>query len=416
MTDTVAQASPDTSAPAAPAALTFEQAITSARALRPLLISEQGATEERSRYSEDLHNRFIANGYYHLLRPKKYGGYEFSVTEFLKVMREIGRGCMSTGWGLCLASGHNLQAGAWFGEQAQEELFAGTYFASAAKSAPGGTLTPVEGGFILNSTERYASGSPYSTHFLGRGIIAGTEKTSAPVLAAFVAPMSSGVLLDDWGTTLGLRGSGSNSLRFEDVFLPAHYVARPRPLDGLDQTQDNPGAAIHDNPLYCAHAAGFFSLEIATVTLGGILGAFDEYEQTLTSRKTLWPPAIPRTLDPDYQRWYADALVRLRAAEAILDHAADLLSEYTSREHDGGAPFTTAEDLIIAQLAREGQKQAWKVFEDTILKTAGSSAVITGTRTERAWRDASTAWGHINTIMTDMMGRELTNKTHNPTP
>jgi hypothetical protein len=50
------------------------------------------------------------------------------------------------------------------------------------------------------------------------------------------------------------------------------------------------------------------------------------------------------------------------------------------------------------------------------LRTAGSSAIITGTRTERAWRDASTAWGHINTIMTDIMGRELTSKTHPTTP
>lgn len=409
MTDTATQTSSNI---APPAALTFEEALASARGLRTLLVAEQGATEERSRYSEDLHNQFIANGYYHLLRPKKYGGYEFSVSQFLKVMREIGRGCMSTGWGLCLASGHNMQAGAWFDQEAQDELFAGTYFASAAKSAPGGTLTPVEGGYILNSFERYASGSPYSTHFLGRGVIAGTETESAPSLAAFVAPMSSGVLLDDWGGTLGLRGSASNSVRFENVFLSAHYVARPRPFDGLDQTQDNPGTVIHNNPLYAAHAAGFFSLEIATVTIGGILGAFDEYEQTLTNRKTLWPPAVPRTEDPDYQRWYADAHVRLQAAEAIIDHAANLLDEYTSREHNGGDPFTTAEDLFIAQLAREGQKQAWGVFEDTILKTAGSSAVVTGTRTERAWRDASTAWGHINTIMTDMMGRELTSKTY----
>jgi 3-hydroxy-9,10-secoandrosta-1,3,5(10)-triene-9,17-dione monooxygenase len=296
MTDTVTQASPDIAAAAAPRALAFEQAMASARALRPLLISEQGVTEERSRYSEDLHNQFIANGYYHLLRPKKYGGYEFSVAEFLKVMREIGRGCMSTGWGLCLASGHNLQAGAWFGKQAQEELFAGTYFASAAKSAPGGTLTPVEGGFILNSTERYASGSPYSTHFLGRGIIAGTENTPTPVLAAFVAPMNSGVLLDDWGSTLGLRGSGSNSVRFEDVFLPTHYVARPRPLDGLDQTQDNPGAELHNNPLYCAHAAGFFSLEIATVTIGGILGSMSTNKPSPAVKRSGPPPCPgPRT-------------------------------------------------------------------------------------------------------------------------
>jgi 3-hydroxy-9,10-secoandrosta-1,3,5(10)-triene-9,17-dione monooxygenase len=54
-------------------------------------------------------------GFYHLTRPRTWGGYEFSLPDFLRVMREIARADMGTAWCLTLASGHNLQVASYWG-------------------------------------------------------------------------------------------------------------------------------------------------------------------------------------------------------------------------------------------------------------------------------------------------------------
>jgi alkylation response protein AidB-like acyl-CoA dehydrogenase len=78
--------------------------------LRPLLIADQAAAEERSNYSPEMHERFQEAGFYRMFVPKRYGGLEVDVPTFMRVAVEIARGCPSTAWCLALASNHALMA------------------------------------------------------------------------------------------------------------------------------------------------------------------------------------------------------------------------------------------------------------------------------------------------------------------
>ena len=40
----------------------------------------------------------------------------------------------------------------------------------------------------------------------------------------FVAPRSAWTMLDDWGHTLGLKGSGSNSIVFDGGRIPEYFA------------------------------------------------------------------------------------------------------------------------------------------------------------------------------------------------
>lgn len=79
------------------------------------VLSEAEETQRNARHSEELHQRFLQAGFYHLTRPRTWGGYEFSLPDFLRVMREIARADMGTAWCLTLASGHNLQVASYWG-------------------------------------------------------------------------------------------------------------------------------------------------------------------------------------------------------------------------------------------------------------------------------------------------------------
>lgn len=381
----------------APQTLTLSEALEEARRLAPMIQEEAQATESRSYHSEDLQREFLAAGFYHLLRPRTFGGYEFTLREFLLVMREIARADMATGWCLTLASGHNLQAASLWPKEAQQEIFDGPYFASPMTSAPSGTLARVDGGFIINGKHRYASGVPYSTHFSGHAF----HDDRPGVVSTFIAPRESYTILDDWGHTLGLKGSGSHSVLFENAFIPEHYVLEGVNQTALDVSAGTPGLALHGNPIYGASEIGFFGAELVNLAVGGALAALDEYKAMMPLKKTTQPPFPHRTEDVFFQHRFGKATAKLESAQATLDHAAVLFEQFVGRTREGGATITPEEDFLVFIVAAEAGETVWNAVQGTLFHSAGSSAVVNGSRLERIFRDLSQWWSHVNTVMGD---------------
>ena len=65
-------------------------------ALRPKLVEQQAEVEERTYYSQEMHEEFQRAGFYRMFMPRRYGGLEVSVPTFMRVIVEIARGCPST--------------------------------------------------------------------------------------------------------------------------------------------------------------------------------------------------------------------------------------------------------------------------------------------------------------------------------
>src|SRR5262245_4087040 len=194
--------------------LSPREILARAEAIRPVLVEQQAETEQRTYYSEGIHQEFLKAGFYRMLVPRRFGGYEFDLPTFCRVIIEVARGCPSSGWLLCLASGHALQVGSWFGEQAQAELFGDGDFRCAAVAAPVGVAGRTEAGWELNGVHAYCSGAPYSTHYMGQTFMPSDGPDGGPPgpPLLFVAPRSTWTMLDDWGDSLGLKGSGSHSI------------------------------------------------------------------------------------------------------------------------------------------------------------------------------------------------------------
>ena len=152
-------------------------------------------------------------------------------------MLEIARGHPGVGWCLALAASHAFEVASHWSEQAQVELFGDGHFIAPHRAPPLGTLTPVEGGYRLSGQWDYCSGIPYATHFIGGALI--RRPGQPPVHGHAVVAQGSYTILDDWGgdKVLGMRASGSNSVRVEDVFVPEHHVGYLAP--GLASTPES---------------------------------------------------------------------------------------------------------------------------------------------------------------------------------
>jgi 3-hydroxy-9,10-secoandrosta-1,3,5(10)-triene-9,17-dione monooxygenase len=389
--------------------LTPKELIARAIALRPKLIEQQAECEERTYYSQEMHEEFVKAGFYRMYVPRRYGGYEFDVPTFMQVVLELARGCPSTAWCLGLASGHALQVGSWWPERAQAEIFGDGGFRAASVAAPIGPATRTEDGWELNGKVSYCSGIPYSTHYMGQALLPGASPDAVPApMLLFVAPKSEFTILDDWGNLLGMKGSGSQSIVFEHGRIPAHWGLENAFMVDVDVSRGTPGLELHGNPMYVGRALACFTMSLAAVLVGSAYNALDEYETMLTTKMTPLPPFVPRKFDADYQRYFGEAIGRIGAAEAALRNCAEQHMELCQRFVDEGIPYSYGDDHRLGCIAREVMVQAWDVMQGVIFRTAGSSAGGKGERIERIYRDMSIGGNsHRNTMLRDWAFREV---------
>jgi 3-hydroxy-9,10-secoandrosta-1,3,5(10)-triene-9,17-dione monooxygenase len=370
--------------------LTPGEVIARAEAIARTLVARQNEVEERTYYAADIHEEFRKAGFYRILVPRRYGGYEFGVDTFIRVSMALTRGCPSTGWMYTLGAAHALAVATLFDERVQDEVFAAGDFICPAAVMPTGFAEPApDGGWILNGTWAYCSGAPYASHFLGHALVSPAEGED-PVPMMFIVPRSQWRRLDDWGSQLGLKGSGSHSIVIENGHIPAHYTLANH-LSQLSVTDGTPGVELHGNPMYGGGPMSFMVLESAALAVGIAKGALDAYEDLMRDRTTLFPPIVGRSEDADFQYWYGEASGLVATAEAAIMNAIEQWQDMCA---EGPAAFTRERELRLASIVREVVRLAWRAIEGNVFPTAGSSAVRRGERIERYWRDLSTLMSH----------------------
>lgn len=384
------------------AALDPEEALVSvARAMREEIISYSEEAQGATHIPEGLHRRFEEVGFYRMFIPKAHGGLEVTPTTFFRVVMEVARADMGIAWCLCLSSNHALMLANWFPAEIHAEVYDGGNFRAASMYAPTVTATPVDGGYEIDGVVNYCSGIPWSTFFLGQARLPKGED-GRPRVGLYIAPAGSYEILDDWGNMLGLNSSGSNSIRFDKAFLPERFMVEDADLMDYAFQGDSPGSAAYGNTMYSARHGSSFALALGVLCVGGAYGALDEYARLMTTRKITIPPFILRSEDPDFQRYYGGAIVKLATAEAAVFHALEKWEQAARDNVAGVAPFTGAMDNLLGGIGREVMLQAWEVVETDMYRTIGASASKKGERFERIFRDMAQAAGHRNPQLRDV--------------
>jgi 3-hydroxy-9,10-secoandrosta-1,3,5(10)-triene-9,17-dione monooxygenase len=372
-------------------ALTAADLIERAAAMRDEIRAEAADNEARGGYSPERHRAFTEAGFYRMLQPRRYGGYEITLDDFLRVVIEVSRADPSTGWAMCLASAHVFQFAAFFGATAQDEMFPDDgHVVIPSRNIPRGTVTPTDGGWILDGTWDYASGCTYATHMMGVALDPDQQKQ------IFIIPAEQITRLDDWGgaQTLGLGGSGSNSVLIDKVRVPSHRLQPYVWKDYVIPPQGTPGYQIHGNPMYLARTLTLFWGELAAIMVGAARGMLDEYERLIRERPTSFPPPMPRIESLDYLRWFGEALALIDTAEFALLGAAGDYMDRCRRWGETGEDFAVIDDArlrdVVASAARVANQAITLMFD-----TGGSNATRTGSQLLRYYRDASMFRTHI---------------------
>ena len=378
--------------------LTPEEMIARAAALKERLRAEQDEAEEIGGYTLGMHQEFLKAGFYRILQPRMFGGYEFDIPTFYRTMLEISTGHPGAGWCLTLCASHAWVIGSHWEEQGQRDLFGPDgNFSAPHRAPPTGVATPVEGGYRLTGLWDYCSGIPHATHFLAVARDAGAGDPAATLTLA--VPRAALTVLDDWGgdKTLGMRASGSFSVKVEDAFIPKSHTTYGYGLWRAPETtaHGTPGTRLHDNPMYLGRTSGPYHMSLVTPILGAARAAIDEFEDIIRKRPSRYPPGVPRFRHVDFQRTFGQAVGLADAAEAILVEAGEKYMWQCRHWRETGVPVSLEDDLRLWGMVQQAGRLAGEAV-DVIFANASSAATKKGQKIERYYRDLGMYRSHIS--------------------
>lgn len=368
-----------------------EWLIAEAAKIGALLREQQDETDARGFYSEAIHKRLLDGGFYRILQPRRFKGFGTDCETYIRVIMELSRGHPAAGWCYTLASSHALVVGSCFSEETQRELFgADGDFRAAYAAGPAGPpkFERTDGGYVVSGVWPFASGIPVSTHFLGGAVI--PDEAGTPNTIVFVVPREKVTVLPDWGgeAAMGMQGSGSNSVRLANVFVPDRHIA-PSPIarlstDGLPD--GTPGTRLHGEGLFLGLIFGWFSCEFGAILTGAARAACEEYERLLRVKPSFADPTRLRMYEPEFQRLYGEAMCRADAAEALTLGATRLYMEQCERWMQSRTPVTAEDTMRVWGTSREGCRAACEAVE-MLFHTVGASVARRGERLQRYFRD-----------------------------
>ncbi|MEU4271519.1 3-hydroxy-9,10-secoandrosta-1,3,5(10)-triene-9,17-dione monooxygenase oxygenase subunit [Streptomyces sp. NPDC026092] len=353
------------------------------RALAPALRERAAEAEAARKVPEDSVKELAATGFFRLLQPRAYGGHAADPVVFYTAVKEIAKACGSTGWVASVVGVHPWHV-ALYEREAQEEVWGADPDTRICSSyAPTGKVTPVDGGFTLTGRWHFSSGCDHTDWALLGGLV--TDADGRPVdMRTFLVPRTA-YRVDEVWDTVGLRGSGSNDIVCEDVFVPEHRALSFGPVTALDA----PGLAAHPEPLYRLPYASVFTTTISTPIVGIAEGAYEGHVAATRERFRV-----------SYGQQVAEdpfAQVRIARAAADIDASWLQLTRNMTELYElarAGAPLP----MELRARARRDQVIATEravAAVDLLMENAGGSAMRAGPNpVQRAWRDVHTGRGH----------------------
>ena len=257
--------------------MTHEELIARAEALAPVLRERAEAANQMRRLPDETMADLKANGFFRVLQPKRFGGYELSPQTLFDLQITLGAACPSTAWVLGVVAVHSWQL-ALFDEQAQQEVWGeDTDVLISSSYMPVGKVKRVEGGFRFSGRWGFSSGSDHCDWaFLG-GFV--PVESGPPDMRTFLIPRADYTLEDTWHVS-GLKATGSKDVVIDDVFVPEHRTHKL--IDGF--RCKNPGNAVNDAPLFRLPFGQVFVRSVSTTIIGIAQGMLDAYTDLMRGR------------------------------------------------------------------------------------------------------------------------------------
>jgi 3-hydroxy-9,10-secoandrosta-1,3,5(10)-triene-9,17-dione monooxygenase len=369
------------------------EVVSAANEVVPVLREFAGQAEEDSRLPKASAAALTDSGMFRLGVPRSFAGYQAGVRACLEVTAALAHGCVSSSW-ITVVSYGAQQMAASFGDAVRGELWAETPDVPmcGAFSPAGATVTAADGGLVVSGRWSWCSGA-HQARWAVLGVPAVDE--TGPWLV--LVPRSELAIEDTWDMA-GMRGTGSDTLVADDVFVPDYRV---RPFAEVVA-----GARPPAEPLYRI-PGGALTITLMGPLLGAAEEIFDLTMETVAKGKPIAQTFYRNLADsPSYQGSLADAANLIDSARLHLFRSADYLDTAVVGGADINDPVARARVRMDTGYAARCLREAAGLLMDV----SGAGSFARSNPLQRLWRDLETASRHptLSTGITrEVYGRAL---------
>ncbi|MGE4374037.1 MAG: acyl-CoA dehydrogenase family protein [Xanthobacter sp.] len=299
---------------------TEAELVARAEAMIPWLREKADAVEKARMVPADTLQAFQDAGFFRILQPKRWGGYEMNPNVLNRVLMELARGCPSSAWNVMVLGVHPFEVGL-LDPRCGDELWDEDNTRLVSSSyAPFGTVKAVEGGYVLNGEWLTSSGCDHAAGgaFLGGRLVENGEG----VFRSFWVQRSDFEIVDDWHV-VGLAGTGSKKLVVKDVFVPAY---RSHIIAAYGEETHGHVENLYKMPFFYV-----FYAAVSSVIVGMARGMEDLYIEHMKPRQNLNQAVGAAVNDPFIKSRLGEANAKILGAAARILHNTDEAYGYVSQ-------------------------------------------------------------------------------------
>ncbi len=384
--------------------------IDRARALVPTLKSRAPGSEAARSLSKDTIDDFRKAGFFKVLQPTEYGGYEMRPLTLCRLLFEVGRGDMSAGWVLFVLALHPYGV-RLAGEACCRAIWGTNPDALVASSvAPFGQVDAADGGYQVNGRWRFSSGIDHADWVGVGGLAPAADGKGKDFRMSFVRTRDVRIDQDSW-KTFGLSGTGSKDLDIAPVFVPKGESFSLMDAGKLALGQESMPRAYR-YPFWTV-----FNAAVGAAIIGGANGAVDEAVEQMGGRVGSADTGNGKMVvgdDPFVQHRIGRARVMMRGAMARYTAIFAEMDDYIDR----GEPVPVAQRMHylseFAQCARDCEEVVL-----TLYKTTGGRGLALENPMQSVLRNVLAGANHIAMNLDPTyrnLGMQLLGREHPPVP
>ncbi len=320
-----------------------------------------------------------ASGVQRTLQPESYGGHGGPLRAMVERLTEIGSACGSAGWAVAQYILHNYMVSQWppeahemvWGED-PDALVSGILVPSL------GHYERADGGYRVTGRWPWVTGVDTCDWC----IVAAYEKDNPghDGHRHFLFKREQLTIVDTWHA-IGLRGSGTNDIDLQEVFVPEPLACTMEDLRG----GESPGGHWRANKLYLLPSYAIFGLGITSGAVGIAREVARHHRDTVRSMGSVMSEKAVSGFASQQIR-FAEAFGAIDSAYFLLLSAADEIARIALEE--GRAP--TSEErarcralaTVAGNTAMDGAKTVWdlsgaiSVYERSVMSGLYTDMIV----------------------------------------
>jgi alkylation response protein AidB-like acyl-CoA dehydrogenase len=345
------------------------------RALLPEISARAEEIEQARAVPRDLTEKLRVAGVFRRYVPRSHGGDEMWPDEGLTVIEELARADASVAWVAAVGSeGPSFYA--YLPPDTYDKIYAaGPDVIHTGVINPTGKAVRDKGGYRFSGRWSFASGSNNADYICIHGVLDGEQAGGVPATRLGVVPARE-VQIDDVWHVSGLKGTASNDIVANDLFIPDEWTGTFAEL---------PRIARH--PLDQRPLLARFGSEFAAVAVGIAQAALDDITDIARNKV----PATSRS------KLAADPVAQYLVGQLATDlYMARTLLHQVGRDDQASVPFgppdNTAMVIRRARLSRAASVAASVV--EGAYGVSGTTGLFESCPLQRRLRDVRAVTQH----------------------